>query len=174
MDTLARLQARADIEDCMARYARAIDRRDWEALRGCYHPDATDEHGEFSGSLDDFIAWVSARHSAVPFSSHFLGNCLVEFVDDATAKVETYFNAIQRKAAGNGQSGEIDSDVIGRYVDRFECRDGAWKVARRVVVYDGSRQVPSSYRPRTTAGTLGRRDRTDPVFRPERSPGADG
>lgn len=164
MDTLARLQARAAIEDSLARYARAVDRRDWEALRECYHPDATDEHGEFSGTLDEFIRWVSARHATVPFSSHFLGNCLIEFLDDTTAIVETYFNAIQRRPAPNGQGGDIDTDVIGRYVDRFEARDGTWKVAKRVVVYDGWRQVPSSHRPRTAPGTLGQRDLTDPVY----------
>lgn len=174
MDALERIQARACIEDSLARYARAIDRRDWEALRACYHPDATDEHGEFSGTLDEFIPWVSARHANVPFSSHFLGNCLVEFVDSTTALVETYFNAIQRKPAANGQEGEIDSDVIGRYLDRFELRDGAWKVAKRVVVYDGWRQVPSSHRPRTARGTLGQRDTSDPVFTWEKVGGSGG
>ena len=163
MDGLAKLLARASIEDALARYARAVDRRDWEALRGCYHPDATDEHGEFSGTPDEFIAWVAARHEKVPFSSHFVGNCLIEFLDDATAHVETYFMAMQRKPSGDG-IGEVDSDVIGRYVDLFENRQGEWKVAKRIVVYDGWRQVPSSHRPRTAAGTLGRRDRSDPVF----------
>jgi 3-phenylpropionate/cinnamic acid dioxygenase small subunit len=164
MEPIARLQARASIEDSLARYARAIDRRDWPALRECYHADATDEHGEFSGGLDEFIDWVSTRHADVPSSTHFLGNCLVEFVDDSTALVETYFIAIQRKKATNGSGGEVDSDIIGRYVDRFECRDGLWKVAKRVVVYDGSRIVPSSYKPRTAKGTLGQRDSSDPVF----------
>ena len=168
MDILARLMARASIEESLARYARAVDRRDWESLRACYHPDATDEHGEFSGSLDEFIAWVSARHASVPFSSHFLGNCLIEFVDDTTALVETYFNAIQRRPAGTGADGEIDTDLVGRYLDRFECRNGEWKVAKRVVVYDGWRQVPSSHRPRTAPGTLGQRDVNDPVFTWER------
>jgi hypothetical protein len=162
MDSLSRLEARASIEDSLRRYARAVDRRDWAALRSCYHPDATDEHGEFSGALEDFIDWVSKRHATVPFSAHFLGNCLIEFIDDKSAIVETYFVAIQRRA--NGASGDVDTDVIGRYLDRFERRDGLWKVATRRVVYDGSRVVPSSFRPRTGKGTLGRRDLDDPLF----------
>jgi hypothetical protein len=164
MDTLERLDAEACIKNSLARYARAVDRRDWEALRECYHPDATDEHGEFSGTIDEFIPWVRARHANVPFSAHFLGNCLIEFLNDTTALVETYFNAIQRKPAANCQKGEVDSDMLGRYLDRFERRQGTWKVAQRIVVYDGWRQVPSSHRPRTSGGTLGQRDMMDPVF----------
>jgi 3-phenylpropionate/cinnamic acid dioxygenase small subunit len=172
MDKLSRLAARAEIEDVLCRYARGVDRRDWDAVRSCYYEDAIDEHGEFCGTVNDFIDWVSKRHANIPFSAHFLGNCLVEFVDDRTAFVETYFVAMQRRAAssatvsGNGydESSELDAEVIGRYLDRFECRDAAWKVAKRCVVYDSSRLVPSTHKPRTAKGTLGMRTAHDPVF----------
>ena len=164
MDRLSRLEARASISDLLCAYARAVDRRDWQALRDYFHPDAIDEHGEFTGTVEEFIVWVSKRHAEIPSSSHFLGNCLIEFIGDTTARVETYFIAIQRKPAPSGAGGEIDTDVIGRYLDRFECRDGMWKIAKRVVLYDGSRQVPSSFRPRTSPGALGKRDASDPVY----------
>jgi hypothetical protein len=172
MDKLLLLAARAEIEDVIARYARGVDRRDWDAVRSCYHEDAIDEHGEFNGTVAEFIDWVSKRHANIPFSAHFLGNCLVEFLDDRTAFVETYFVAMQRRAVssaitgGNGydESNELDAEVIGRYLDRFECRDGAWKVAKRCVVYDSSRLVQSTHKPRTTKGTVGTRTAHDPVF----------
>ena len=162
------LVARAEIEDCLCRYARCIDRRDWAALADCFHGDAIDRHGEFHGTLSEFIAWVSERHAAVPFSMHFLGNCLIEFRDEAVAAAETYFVAMQRRerTATDGSVEATDFEVFGRYVDRFERRDGAWKVAARQVVYDSTSTRPSTNHLRKLVGVVGRRDRGDPVFEP--------
>ena len=62
----ARLQElcdRADIFDCMYRYARGIDRIDRELLRSAYHDDAVDDHVGFVGPVDDFIDWPFAYHA---------------------------------------------------------------------------------------------------------------
>ena len=37
---LEELEARTAIEDCLKRFARAVDRQDWEAARAAYHEDA--------------------------------------------------------------------------------------------------------------------------------------
>lgn len=166
VDKLEQLAARAEIGDCLCRYARAVDRRDWASLRTCFHDDAVDHHGEFHGTADAFIDWVSARHAAVPFSMHFLGNCLIEFESPAAAAVETYFAALQRREtpAADGSPETMDFEVFGRYVDRFEQRDGAWKVAGRRVVYDSTSTRPSTNHLRALVGVIGRRDGTDAVF----------
>jgi 3-phenylpropionate/cinnamic acid dioxygenase small subunit len=167
MDKLERLVAKGEIEDVLFRYARAIDRRDWPALRTCFHPDATDSHGAFLGSPEEFIAWVSARHAAIPFAQHFLGNCLIEFRDARTAAVETYFVAFQRRetTGADGEAVETDYQVFGRYCDRFERRgEDGWRVAARTVVYDGTSSQPSTDYTHTLTGVFGRRDRSDPVF----------
>lgn len=168
MDKLAELVARSDIHDALLRYARGVDRKDWDAVRATYHVDAHDEHGTFSGTVDEFIEWVDARHKTIPFSSHFLSNSLIEFKDEDTAFVETYFIAMRRmpKGSANGAQGtaEIDAEVIGRYLDRFERRDGQWKVARRRVVYDSSRSVASSHVPPADKRLLGARNKDDLVF----------
>lgn len=168
LEKIEQLIAKAEIEDIMCRYARAVDRRDWPALRQCFHPDAIDEHGEFKGPPEAFIEWVTKRHEAVPFSMHFLGNCLVEFLDECSAAVETYFLAIQRRETagpgnGAGQSA-TDYEVFGRYCDLFEKREGAWRVAARKVVYDSTRTLPSTNHLREIVGVMGRRDAADPVF----------
>jgi hypothetical protein len=55
----------------------------------------------------------------------------------------------------------------GRYVDRFERREGEWRIARRTVVHDWSRQLPAAHE---SLGlplgdfAQGRRDGSDPVF----------
>lgn len=168
MDTVAWLAARAAIQDCILRYARGVDRRDWEAVRATYHPDAEDEHGEYRGTVDGFIDWVSKRHAPIPFSAHIIHNCLIEFVSDDTAIVETYFVATKRSPAPDSMraemGAEIDSEVIGRYVDRFERRDGGkWLVAARRVVYDSTRRRPGTFE-KPAVGTMGRRDAQDPIF----------
>jgi 3-phenylpropionate/cinnamic acid dioxygenase small subunit len=169
MDRLSTLIAKSEIEEVMFRYARAVDRRDWQALRGCFHEGAIDHHGDFRGGPEAFIAWVSERHASIPFSMHFLGNCMIEFLNDATAAVETYFIAIQRRettlASGSGGVERTDHEVFGRYCDRFELRDGAWRIAYRQVAYDSTRTQPSSDHLRRLVGVIGRRDQSDAVFR---------
>jgi 3-phenylpropionate/cinnamic acid dioxygenase small subunit len=171
VDKLAQLVARAEIEDCLCRYARCVDRKDWPALRACFHDDAIDHHGEFHGTADQFIDWVTKRHAAIPFSMHLLSNCLIEFEDDVSAAVETYFVALQRRES-RGADGTVegtDFEVFGRYVDRFEKRNGVWRVADRRVVYDSTSTRPSTNHLRALVGVLGRRDRNDPVFQRARA-----
>jgi hypothetical protein len=168
MDKLSELVARQEIQDVLGRYARSVDRRDWESLRECFHDDAQDQHGEFTGNTDAFIDWVSKRHASVPFSMHFLGNCLIEFLSPEAAWVETYFIAMQRRdesPANPGEStGAVDMEVFARYCDRFELRAGVWRIASRRVVYDSTRTLPSSHHLRELVGVLGQRGRGDPVF----------
>lgn len=166
MDKIEELISKNAIEDVMFRYARAVDRRDWDSLRSCFHPDATDRHGDFSGSPDEFIKWVSRRHAEIPFSMHFMGNCLVEFLDRNRAAVETYFVAMQRREDGPDDTG-TDHEVFGRYCDVFEDRGTGWRIAAREVVYDGTRTQPSTNHLRTLSGVIGRRDAGDSVYRPE-------
>jgi 3-phenylpropionate/cinnamic acid dioxygenase small subunit len=168
MNRLDTLLARSEIEEVLFRYARAVDRRDWQSLAPCFHPDATDRHGDFTGSPQEFIDWVTARHAEVPFSMHFLGNCLIEFLSDARAAVETYFLAIQRREPGPGaETVAMDYEVFGRYCDLFENRGNGWRIASREVVYDGTRTQPSTHHKRPLSGVIGRRDMQDSVFRPE-------
>ena len=140
MDKISELVARQQIQDVLGLYARCVDRRDWKTLRECFHDDAIDQHGEFTGDTDAFIEWVSKRHARVPFSMHFLGNCLIEFLSPDAASVETYFIAMQRRdeppATLAESTGAVDMEVFARYCDRFELRGGVWRIAFRRVVHE--------------------------------------
>jgi hypothetical protein len=65
-------------------------------------------------------------------------------------------------------AGNAIEQAGARYIDRFERRDGEWRIARRVAVIDwyvtGSRGAPSAH---LDAFLRGRRDRADPVYQPE-------
>jgi len=178
-ERLQRLFDKEDIRDSMFRYARGVDRRDWEAVRETFHADGTDKHADFFGVRDDFIDWIRVRHEEVPKSKHFLGNMLIEFSSDTVAIVETYFMAVMELSAeseghrkmllGDSDPGEIDGtiriDVLGRYLDRFEKRKGKWKVARRQVAFDATHSRPNvgSFDDKTN-WVLGARNESDPIY----------
>ena len=179
MDPIAQLVHKASIQDVMLRYARGVDRLDWELVRAAFFADATDHHGDFQGTRDEFIAWISKSHAAVAHSTHFLGNCLIEFASDVVAAVETYFAATLRLGAdatshramlvepsAADKTQDLVVQVLGRYVDQFQQRDGAWKIAKRRVAFDAIHTQPANGDVTVNTGwALGTRDQGDPVFR---------
>lgn len=153
------LLARQQIADVIYSYARGIDRMDFDLVRSCYHPDAYDDHGGFGGTVDEFLASAKAFLPRWTATQHFMGNMLIEVLGDV-ARAETYAVAYHRRedAEGNGKD-----DVMGiRYVDRFEKRQGAWKIAHRVVSNEWRRVDPvNKMRGRGEVGVWGRRDEQD-------------
>ena len=63
-----KLSDRAEIRDCIERYARGMDRRDRDLLRSAYHDGAIDDHVGFVGPVDDFIDWAFAYHATQTLS----------------------------------------------------------------------------------------------------------
>ena len=133
-------QAAADhieIQQVLYRYCRAVDRGDEALLRSVYHAGAIDRHGAFQGTGEAFAAMlVSSMDRAPRVGQHHITNVLIEIDGDA-ADVESYFLALH--PLGDPSSGDISHvPVAGRYLDRFERRDGVWKIADRTVVLDWS------------------------------------
>jgi len=125
---LEELEARTAIEDCLKRFARAVDRQDWKAARAAYHDGAFDDHGFFKGPPDAFLAHIAKLHAQQDHSMHFNTNVLIEFQAKDRAFVETYALVLQR-------FGDRRVTASARYLDRFEERNGAWRVAHRTLVF---------------------------------------
>lgn len=161
-----------EILQVMLRYARGVDRGDMDLIRDCYHPDAYDDHVEYKGDVDGLISWLSERFASVDNSTHFIGNCLVEFADPDTALVETYYNSRRIRASseadwqrdGTQPHEQVCRQSWGRYIDRFERRDGRWRVAHRVVVLESRFTMTVRDSERDAASTWGTRDQTDPLY----------
>lgn len=121
---------RQDILDCIHRYTRGMDRFDKELLLSAYHPDAIDDHGAFVGSPEGFWDFYSDWHSKYNRSHHHtVTNHNVVF-DGTTAHAETYWLF---------QSENTDDSITisgGRYIDRFEKRNGEWKIAARACLIE--------------------------------------
>ncbi len=136
---------RQAILDCLHRYTRGVDRHDRALMLSAYHPDAWDEHGVASGSAVDFVDWAIGWHEQNQTRhQHIVANHTVEF-DGDTAHAETYyiFWGINRQGP--------PSLAFGRYVDRFEKRNGKWAIAYRVCINEHVTQgtvpdVPQEWR----------------------------
>jgi hypothetical protein len=160
--SLQRLLDEAAIKNVHIRYCRGIDRMDWDLVRSCYHPDAIDDHGEYIGGIDGFIAYCKAGTPNFLSTFHFTGNQLVE-VDGDIAWAEHYARAYHRVPAGtDGVLKDLVTNV--RYVDRFERRNGEWRIAKRVVVVDTDRVDPVRESWVPPVQFRGKRDKTDPSY----------
>ena len=131
--TLETLIDREAIRDCLYMYCRGIDRLDEKALRAAYWPDATDSHGAYKGSASGFIDMALVKLQQAGRMVHQISNILIE-LHGHEAAVESYFTAYQEEKDANGQA--IETMLCGRYVDRFQKRQGEWRVVARTVVYD--------------------------------------
>lgn len=167
---LQQLLDRQAISDLIALYCRGLDRVDEATLRSIYHPDAIEDRGAgiFIGPAQEWISWTMTVLPVFAMTQHCILNCLIDLEGDV-AHGETYFHAYHRFGAPeaqdegmNGHSGsrdalryanvqdsdvawpEGDTEVIlaGRYLDRFERRDGVWKFAYRKMICDWCRTQP--------------------------------
>jgi hypothetical protein len=109
------------------------------------------------------VAGVLARFTG---TMHVVANQLVE-VDGGTdtARCETYGVAYHWGEPLDDARRNFTTGF--RYVDRFERRNGVWRIARRVAVREWTHVVPADQQlviPRERDGRRGQRDRTDPVY----------
>jgi SnoaL-like domain len=150
---LATLIAKDAIRDLVMAYARAADRKDTALMRRLYHADAVEDHGSFfQGLARDFIDRLPEIQAPIDILSHHVTSHSI-VVDGDRAEGEVYVLAMHRVQRGAGDavtghhsgdavaghhSGDAAFDVLvgGRYLDGYECRDGAWKFSHRAIVAD--------------------------------------
>jgi len=159
---LRALLDREEIRDVLFRYCRAVDRRDLELFRSVYHPDAVHEHGSHAQKGQDFAKLVVDSMVRFAATTHFLTNHRIDLRGDV-AHVESYCLACHREERDDEKT---DLVMALRYIDRFERRDGVWRIAHRLAVHDWSREDPVARDwPGAADVVRGRRDRDDPSYR---------
>ena len=129
---LVALLERDKIRDCVVRLARGEDRRDAEIISASYWPDSVTDYGVFKGDFAAYLAWVVPGADAITNTQHVLGQSVIDLAGDK-ASVETQVISYHRVDMG---AGERDTCVGGRYLDRMEKRDGQWRIASRMMLYD--------------------------------------
>jgi ketosteroid isomerase-like protein len=125
--------AKDAIREAALRYCQGIDRCDADLVKSSYHPDAYDDHGTFKGN-----AWEFADHAAKSLqrfaaTKHVITNHSITVDTATTASGEIYVTAYHL----------IDQDGAkslytwwGRYLDKYESRDGDWRIVHRTVVHE--------------------------------------
>lgn len=131
---VADLLDRNAIRACIEQLARGEDRRDASLISGAYWPDSVTDYGVFRGSFDEYLAWVVPGSPALPVTQHVLGQSYI-VLDGESARVETQVISYHRVDTG---SEHRDAVIGGRYLDIFGQRDGEWRIASRMMVYDWS------------------------------------
>lgn len=142
--TDASLQALVDkqaIRDVLSRYCRGLDRMDMEMAKAVWHADGTAFYdGIFEGTAHGFVDWVWEAHSAMERHSHQITNVLIE-LDGDRATSEAYVTVVLwTRPDASGRQQELVGR--GRYLDRWERRDGIWAIEHRVHLLDLSSVLP--------------------------------
>jgi ketosteroid isomerase-like protein len=156
---LRTLLDRAQIHDALMRYCRGVDRGDSELVLSALHPDATIDLGRgpiAAATLAEGITKIAAAGTM-----HFIGNESVE-VDGDTAYGETYF--ISYATITNDDGKPATRARAGRYLDRWERRDGKWKIVRRLLVDEWSRVDELPAPTASPPGRVGLRSKDDPFY----------
>lgn len=141
-DPIETLLAKQEIYELSCKYCRALDRRDGELMRSVFFEDAWCEYGFINGPALEFAEFSMTALGSHVANHHMLGNVLLE-VEGDEAFGEVYFHAYHKYPASSGDGFE-DLVIAGRYIDRYERREGAWKIAYRSERNDWSRTSPTN------------------------------
>ncbi|MET0270151.1 MAG: nuclear transport factor 2 family protein [Sphingomonas sp.] len=161
---VAFLKDRLAIQDVIARHAHGHDRHDSEVLTDVYHADGIDEHGHAINAGPAYAEWSNRIHAGGSDNHlHNLSTHVCE-IDGDTAHAESYVMVFLLDPGG--KTARI---INGRYVDRLEKRDGAWRILLRRATVEVLLQADASIlsHPRfIEQGYIkGRRDRDDVSYR---------
>jgi len=135
------LQAVADkleIQELLARYARAVDTKDWALYRSVFTPDATIDYtsaGAVAGTRDEVAAWLEDGFAHIPMTQHFISNVEVDLDGDQARVRAMFYNPMQLPGMSDLSycGGNYGHDLI-RTADGWKSRrlveENLWFVGR--------------------------------------------
>lgn len=124
-----------EIEDCIKRVSRGIDRFDRDLFLSAYHPEAVIDAGAFVGDPATVYEGGAALHEEGQSATiHHLTNHRCD-LDGDTAHAETYFLYVGRNRDDTNWA------AGGRYIDRLERRAGEWRIAFRQTIIEWSGKI---------------------------------
>lgn len=179
---------RQEIEQVLKTYCRAIDRLDAELLRSIYHPDGVDDHGSFCGNAHEFVDFIMQEmRQTTLYGFHTVTQSIIDVQGSTAAAESTYIgyhringswedlnsffgeSYAARAREQNLLGREHEYICGGRYIDRLEKREGAWKVLRRKITNEWNQCQVTTHifdegKPKLF-NLPGARDRSDPVYK---------
>jgi hypothetical protein len=171
-ETAAPIRDRSDILVVSQRFMRGADRHDKELARSAFWPEATVNYGT-PMQRDAFIEWDEERLGRFAAHQHHITGQTVEVAGNV-AHVESYVIALLvprdksvdkagDKKPGKALTSEKSRIGSGRFVDRWERRDGEWRVIVREYIEDLA-LLGETVDSCSTRRCLGTWDKTDPSY----------
>lgn len=123
------LRDRLEIAELLARYANALDERDWKRLASCFTEDAVGDYGTI-GRLDGYAAIEKlCRTTLEPLdaSQHLIGSIEIELSGD-TARSRC---ALQAQHTSRGCEGGDHFTIGGSYLDELVRAHAGWRIRKR-------------------------------------------
>lgn len=166
---LEQLLAKQDIQECLVRFARGMDRFDQGLYLSAFWEDAEIAAGPFVGTPLACWNWAVPMHEAgQTLTQHALLQTSIDLAGDQ-AHAETYYQFTGRNR---------DESLWlagGRYIDRLEMRQQQWRIALRTNLVEWcclppSAPLPFAGVPDLAANGISSRSTDDPsYFRPLRN-----
>jgi hypothetical protein len=139
------LKDRKDIFDVLKRYTRGADRHDKDLVRGAFWPEATISFGT-QMTRDQYVDWEENELAGYAAHQHHITGQTID-IDADSAHVESYvvyFLVPRERSAdspgpatlGKANTKEKTRLGSGRYIERWERRNGDWKILVREYVED--------------------------------------
>lgn len=148
------------IRDLIHTYCRAVDRLDVPLGHSIWHEDGYADYGQsyYQGPGRGVIDTICQHHLGLLSHSHQVANILIE-LDGDDAGSESYVTGSMRME----REGKLyHLGIWGRYLDRWQRRNGKWGLLHRVVVFDQQELRETDDMP--GHGLPGTRDRSDPSY----------
>lgn len=156
------LELCATIGESLRSYCRGIDRLHRPSIAAAFHPGAMlIDYGSQPLTIETFVEHaVASLGRRFVATQHRISNTTVERRADH-ALVETYVHATHVEVTDDGRRLHT---FVGRYIDRFEERHGAWKIAQRTLRNDWTTAVAMGDPMSGTYVPSGRGDTPDPIW----------
>lgn len=162
LDEIERLTSIEAIRECVYRVCRGTDRVDADILRSAFHADAVLHFGKiYDGPVDGWIDAAIRHQSSQSQRQHLVGNIIIR-IDGDEAFVESY-ELDRHKTPMNGEVRDLV--LAARTLDRFQRRNGEWRIAERTKVMDWGRAIAANDGPYANSPlTRGGDDRSDSSY----------
>jgi len=148
------------IRELLSRCFRGSDRENAELAESCHPPDGNINLGIYDGPARDFFQGTAAFRAPMLAVIHHIGQSRIE-VEGDSAVGETYVIATY-VLPGEGEP--QTTMLMARYLDKFEKRDGEWKIADRLVAFDAQLNVEGGVPTMAPEQNWGHRDESDPSY----------
>ena len=137
-DALERVVARSDIQQLAYRYARALERRDVDAMVELFVPDA--RFGPFGEGVEALRALTEASLAASPAIVVLVANHVIDVHSSEQATGEVWARCYAQTID------EGYTEQLLRYEDEYRVHDGTWRfVHRRHRLWFGTAPHPSPF-----------------------------